>query len=108
MYEVKLGNGTTLKNVIIEGETFYTMQPITRDIFEYGLHEVEIVRLLDSQEDESQIAPGIYKNLKLVTCMPCRPKPGYYMFEFEEMTHEELREQEVDARLDYLEMITEE
>lgn len=107
MYRVELGNGNVISDVKIEGTTYFTKQAITRADFEYGLHEVKIVRLLDSQSDESEIAPGTYRNMKLITCCPCRPRPGFFMFEFAPMSEQELRNLNVDARLDYLEMISE-
>ena len=107
MYRVELGNGNIISDVTIEGVTCFTEQEITRADFEYGLHEVKFIRLLDSQTDESEIAPGTYHNMKLITCVPCRPRPGFYMFEFAPMSEQELKDLTVESRLDYLEMMSE-
>ena len=108
MYSITLGNGRVLENVSIEGVTCYTQEEITHEDFEYALHEVRITKTANDDSDvEVELAEGVYKDMKIITCCPCRYKPGYMMFQFAPMSEQEKRDLKVASRLDYLEMMTE-
>ena len=109
MYRIKLGNGREIENVSVEGVICFSEEQLTREDFAYGLHEVRITKTSNDDTDiDVELAEGVYKDMKLIMCCPCRFKPGYVMFHFDFMTERDKKDSQVDARLDYLEMMSEE
>ena len=63
MYEVKLSNGNKLTGLKQNGSCFDTPETLTREFFDGGLREVEILQ--PKQEDGETIRPGKFYGMTL-------------------------------------------
>ena len=63
MYTIKLANGNTISNVVLNGSMFTTKENISRDIFNGGLSSITIEGAVD--DENSVWTPGTYEQLRL-------------------------------------------
>ena len=108
MYTITLGDGTLIENVSIDSGMCYVERALSYADFEGKLHTVTIAKTADDPEGvEPGIQPGIYANMKVEELCELRAKPSVMMFRLGFMSEQEIHDMNVDARLDYLEMMIE-
>ena len=98
-YKITLSDGTSLAGLELEGGNFISKNEVTKQTFEGKLSRITITN--DGESDDDGWL-GEHKNMRLLHCIPAY---GKYYFAFGEISEAELRAIELDARLDYLEMI---
>ena len=109
MYKIELSNGNVIENVKINGGMCSTAQEIDESTFSGGLSSIRITHVSNDPEDElCAMTPGVYERMKLVYVYADRWEQGTYKFLFDRLNDAEFERMKLDARLTYLEMITEE
>lgn len=102
MYIINLSNGVNLENVHQNGDLFSVTGEMSREELEAGLGSVSIVGTPDMEYDLNK--SGAYKHLKV----------GYWRevgttkeFTLVSRSEQEMRELELEAKLEYVAMMTE-
>ena len=97
MASITLSNGTVLDNLTINGDNFIANYSITDDIFKGDFSPVTI-NWEDDCFDET------HNNMKLVQIT--HPNPTEWWFVLQDLTDEELYRLSIEAKLDYLAMMS--
>ncbi len=105
MYRITLGDGTVLDNLSVNGNMLVSAdETLSASRFEDNLHNVKIEH--SGENDDLILATGTHEHMKLITCQKYPRMSGVY-FVLEDYTAEEIKELRTEARLDYLEMMSE-
>lgn len=94
-YNITLDDGTVIRNLTLNGNNFISNGVLTKEMFENNLSTVEISDGTNST---------VYHNMELVQIWN---KGSEYWFILREMTEDELEKLDLQANVDYLNMITE-
>jgi hypothetical protein len=94
-YNITLDDGTEIKNLTLNGNNYISNGVLTKEMFENNLNTVEI------SDGTNSI---VYHNMELVQIWN---KGSEYWFILREMTEDELQKLDLQANVDYLNMITE-
>lgn len=118
-FTVELSDGTKIQNLDISGNTFICSENISQDIFKGKLKHVNIYvsqqgdnNLPNNMAEYSNLL-GQHENMKLISFMHGWKNEftdfydGKILFSLIPMTPQELRDLNLDSRLDYLEMMNE-
>ena len=108
MYKIKLSDGTEITNLKVNGDYFVSQEKLTEDDFKGKLSNVEITGENESEFDAPLL--GTYKNLILVSCEYREPLympefNGYWIY-LRERTPQELKEEILNAKIEYVAMMT--
>ena len=100
-WEITLSDGAIIDNLELNGNNFISKAEITSEIFNGKLSHV----VIEGPEDEYDFGlRGEHANMKLARC--CKDDGlGGWAFVLIDTPPEELRQLEVDSRLDYIEMM---
>jgi len=94
-YNITLDDGTEIKNLALNGNNFISNGVLTKEMFENNLNTVKI------SDGTNSI---VYHNMELVQIWN---NGSEYWFILREMTEDELEKLNLQANVDYLNMITE-
>lgn len=94
MATVTLSDGTKLTNLGVNGDNFTSSTPIDATVFEYNTSPVQISidGVIETHEHMELVQVTRYQN--------------EYWFVLRDLTEAELRQNDIDAKLDYLAMMT--
>ena len=101
MFTITLSDGSQLEGLALNGNNFISKNEVAETTFAGKLAKVTIDG--DADEDEAGVI-GEHINMVLVQV---KKYGDEYWFVLRDMTAQELRDLKTDARLSYLEMITE-
>lgn len=94
MVTIELSDGTIIENLTLNGDNFVSQTEITEDIFEDNLDGVTIT--IDGDET-------FHPMMKLIQVTPMF---GDWWFVLQDVSKAEYRDIEIDAKFDYLSMMT--
>lgn len=92
-YTIRLADGTELKGLSKNGDNFVSSTKIDESIFEGNLATMTV------SDGESEVT---YENVELI--QQVQYADGWYLA-FRELSAQELRDMEVDAKIDYIAMM---
>jgi len=92
-YTIRLADGTELKGLSKNGDNFVSSTKIDESIFEGNLSEMVV------SDGETEVT---YNNVELI--QQVEYADGWYLA-FRELSAQELRDMEVDAKIDYIAMM---
>lgn len=95
-YSITLGDGTVLKDLRLNGNNFISLAPITESMFENNLTHVVIS---DSTDEE------VHDYMQLVQIAQYPDEEGYH-FVLIDISPDELRLMDMQAKIEYLSMMT--
>ena len=101
MFTIRLSDGSQIEGLILNGNNFISKNEVTESTFAGKLAKVVITG--DADKDDAGLI-GEHTNMVLVQV---KKYGDEYWFVLRDMTKQELRDLKTDARLSYLEMITE-
>ena len=124
-FTITLNDGTQIKNLELSGNTFMSQNEINAEIFDGNLKHVVISCDNDEEYRDKYNLTGEHENMELVLCdyyeakgvkkyeLPGQkpvyyPDEAYWRFVIRELSEQEMRDLEIDSRLDYCEMMMEE
>ena len=102
MFTIRLSDGSQLESLTLNGNNFISKNEVTESTFAGKLAHVAITG--DAENDEAGLI-GEHTNMELIQV---KKYGDEWWFVLRDMTAQELRDLKTDARLSYLEMITEE
>ncbi len=106
-FTITLGDGTQLTGLGLTGNSFIREEPITAQDFDGKLKNVVIS--CDNDEDfrDRYGLIGEHEYMELLICGKDidADYKGKYLFALRELTKQEIRDLEIDARLDYHDMM---
>lgn len=109
MYKIELSNGNVIENVTINGSLCSVKQAIDASTFAGGMSRVKITHTSNDAGDElCTIEPGEYERMKLEYVYADRWDNGTYKFLFSLLSDADIEKMQLDARITYLEMLSEE
>lgn len=103
MLTLKLGNGTTITKVDVNGSLLITPDEVTPETFSGGLGRVEITGTLP-EGTNAPFTAGTYTNMKLDYF---RDAKTHREFVLNPLTEAELRELGLEAKIDYVALMAE-
>ena len=99
-FTITLADGTQIAGLELNGNNFVSKTKITPEQFEGKLSTVKIAG--ENYSDEEAGFIGTFKNMQLVQIQEY--EDGWY-FILRTLTAAEIREMQINARLDYIEMM---
>ena len=101
MFTIRLSDGSQLESLTLNGNNFISKNEVTESTFAGKLAHVAITG--DAENDEAGLI-GEHTNMELIQV---KKYGDEWWFVLRDMTAQELRDLKTDARISYLEMITE-
>ena len=108
-FEITLSDGTILPDLKLNGNNFITGdQAIARRIKDFVEDHGGILRKVEISGDPEGDEAGLIGEHEYMRLVQCVKYAGNWWFVLQDLSEREIRDLELDARLDYLEMMTEE
>ncbi len=106
MIKIEFGNGKVLSDLTLNGNNFVTSQDITDEFFDGGLDNVKITTTYKPDDNSpEQEYTELHDHMKLIYCRKYPGESGTF-FVLNDYSKTELKDIALDARLSYLEMMT--
>lgn len=108
-YRLTLGNGKVIEGLTLDGNNFVSASKVTESDFADGLDGVLIEYTGDeelAEHEQHEVELGLHDHMKLLYCKQIAHVQGDY-FVLCDYSAEEIKELRTEARLDYLEMMSE-
>ena len=106
MYRLKLSDASVIDNLRLVGSNFVSLRPVSASDFEGRLNGVTIEYTGTDEKLSTTWPCGYHKHMKLLYCKQIPFETGYYIL-LDDYTDEELEKMKLDARVTYLEMLSE-